>query len=50
MVYGANFRLVQHHLSSLTRLNALWPRTGQKQTQTKIFISPEVELLLSKAA
>ena len=46
LVYGANFRRVLHHFSSLTRLKGswgqLWPKTGPKQqnTKTKIIIFP----------
>ncbi len=46
MVYGANFRCVLHHASSLTHLKGswgqLWKKTGPKhqQTKTNIIIFP----------
>ena len=39
LVYGANFRCVLHHFSSLTRLKGscgqLWPKTCPKHSKTK---------------
>ncbi len=40
LVYGANFRCVLYHFSSLTRLKGswgkLWPKTDPKQQQLKL--------------
>jgi hypothetical protein len=42
LVYGADFKCVLHHFSSLTRLTGswgqVWPESGRKPTNTLIQI------------
>jgi hypothetical protein len=54
LVYGANFKCVLHHFSSLTRLKGSWgqlgPKTDPKQPKrdTKMIIFPEAHMPLRR--